>query len=321
MSRPAAEKIRIQRQDHIRFFRTINRVDVVSKRQLPSFAPAVADRRFPLVPFGLRIQGQQRLDLRRQRRRSDNTGQNAETGAISELHPRGDGLRAVLEFRPSVNFAKPGGRLRAIRIVKIQNGSLRECIRCAQARRVIQIAFDLGRPSFMAFYEQSDSVRPEWHHRSVKLRLAKNQAVRLLHVRHKVLLGSAAAPGEPGQRERGRHELQEIPAVHALVPFGGRQARKFAVQQLFKFRILGELLERAPILLAGIRLHLGAHCVQIQRRFLRQYALCVITAIVRVFVLFWLAHVLHYRWHVEQLTNSSVVRILYSALSFRPNSA
>jgi hypothetical protein len=47
--------------------------------------------------------------------------------------------------------------------------------------------------------------------------------------------------------------------------------------------------------------------------FLRQAALRVSTAIVRVFVLFWLAHVLHYRWHVEQLTSSSVVRILYSA--------
>jgi hypothetical protein len=61
------------------------------------------------------------------------------------------------------------------------------------------------------------------------------------------------------------------------------------VQQLFKFRILGELLERAPVLLAGFLLQLGAHHVQFHRPFVR------LVAIVRVFVMFWLAHVLSYR--------------------------
>ena len=67
------------------------------------------------------------------------------------------------------------------------------------------------------------------------------------------------------------------------------------MQQLLKFRILGELLERAPVLLAGIRLQLGAHRVQFHRPFVRLPALSVIVAVVHVFVLFWLAHVLSYR--------------------------
>src|SRR5712664_1609671 len=176
VSRTAAEKIGVQREDYIRFFRTINRVDVISKRQLRAFACAVADRWFPLMPFGLWIECKDRLDLRRQRRRSDNGGQNAESRAIREPHCGGDGLRAILKLRPGVNLTEFCRRLRAIRIVQIQNGSLRESIRRAQARRVVRIAFDLGRAAFVAFHEKPDGVRPERHHRGIKLRLAKNQA-------------------------------------------------------------------------------------------------------------------------------------------------
>src|SRR5712664_1040621 len=40
VSRPAAEEIGVQREEHVRFFRAINSVDVISKRQLPTFARA-----------------------------------------------------------------------------------------------------------------------------------------------------------------------------------------------------------------------------------------------------------------------------------------
>ena len=54
--RTAGEKIRIERQNDVRFSRTVNGVDVSPERQLRAFARAVAYGWLPMVPFGQRVE-------------------------------------------------------------------------------------------------------------------------------------------------------------------------------------------------------------------------------------------------------------------------
>ncbi len=129
---------------------------------------------------------------------------------------------------------------------------------------MIGIAGNVGRPAFVAFHQQPVGVRPEGHHRRKKQRLAQDHAVRLLHVRHDIRLHVRFAPGKPRERQRRRHQLQEIAPVDGFIPFRSLP-RKFAMQQLLEVRIFRQLFQGAPILLAALGLQLGPHGRQIQR--------------------------------------------------------
>src|SRR5438067_10093028 len=82
VSRATAQEIRVEREDDVGLLRTIDRINVAAKGKLRAFARAVADGWLPLMPFSLRKKRQQRLNLRSERRRSDNSGQNAETSPV-----------------------------------------------------------------------------------------------------------------------------------------------------------------------------------------------------------------------------------------------
>ncbi len=149
------------------------------------------------MPFRLRIQLQQVLNLLGNGGRCNRAGKNTQACAAYSLHFDGHDLRGIEERGPGANLTSEGHRLRAIRIVQIQDGSLRYGIGGAQTGRVIGIAFDFCRPSFMAFDEHSDGVGAEGHRRSEKHRLAQNHPVRLLHIRNEVGLFVGLTAGEP----------------------------------------------------------------------------------------------------------------------------
>ncbi len=58
---------------------------------------------------------------------------------------------------------------------------------------MIWIALNICGPPLVAFDQHADRIRPEGHRGGVKLRLAKNQSIRLLHVRNNVLFRGFAA--------------------------------------------------------------------------------------------------------------------------------
>src|SRR5260370_31830511 len=93
----AAQEIGMERKDDVSLGRAVNGVEVPAKGQLRALARAVADGRLPLVPLGLRKKRQERLNLRCNRGRCDNAGQDAETRTFRAFHIRRDGLRAVQE--------------------------------------------------------------------------------------------------------------------------------------------------------------------------------------------------------------------------------
>src|SRR5437016_8280985 len=82
VSRTAAQKVGIERKDDVSPLRAINRVEVAAEGELRALARAVTYGGLPLVPCGLRKKRQERLNLCRERRRSDNAAQDAESRAV-----------------------------------------------------------------------------------------------------------------------------------------------------------------------------------------------------------------------------------------------
>ena len=102
---------------------------------------------------------------------------------------------------------------------------------------MVGVPFNFGRAPLMTLDEQTHGIGSKRHGRRIKPGLSLNQAIRLLDVGNDILFRRATASGQTSQRQRGSHELQEIAAVHRIVPFRGRLAGKFAVEQVFKARI------------------------------------------------------------------------------------
>ena len=161
---------------------------------------------------------------------------------------------------------------------------------------MVRIPFNLGWPPLVTLHEQANGVGAERHGRGIKLRVAGNHAIRLLDVGNDVLLRRAAAAGEARERQRCRHQPQEIAPVYGIIPFRGRLARKLAVKQFLKGRIAGEFFERAPILFAGFRLQPGADGRQIQTPMRRRRVVQVFVWRRPIsFVLCLIAHTFHQR--------------------------
>src|SRR3989442_2021859 len=259
VSRAAAQEIRIERKNDFRHFGAINRIHVAAESELRALEYPVTKGGFPLVPFCLRIKRQNRLNLRRESRRSDDSGENAECFARGGPERYRQRLRRVQKLRPGLDLPSFGDGLRAVGIVKVQDGSLRERVRRAQTRGMVGIALDLRRPPFMAFHQQTNRVSPKWHGGSIKPRLAQDNAVRLLDLGDDVLFRRPPATTKTLKSQRRSHQLQEIAPVYRFVPLRRRLTREFFVEQFLKVRIVRKLFKAAPILLPGFRLQLGAH--------------------------------------------------------------
>ena len=157
MSGAAAEEIGVERDDDGRA------LDVVVHRHIaagghsqPGSGVHVAGR-IPLMPDGSGEAREDVFHLRGERGRRDRFGENAQPCALRSLLRRGHGAHRADERRPRENLSHVRERLHAIGIVEIEQRGLREHVGRTEARRVRWVAFDLGRPPFVAFDERDRS--------------------------------------------------------------------------------------------------------------------------------------------------------------------
>ena len=113
------------------------------------------------------------------------------------------------------------------------------------------VAFDFGRPPFVALDEQSRRGAAERHRRREEQRPSRNQLLGLAHVRDDPLERLPRARRHAGERERRAHQSQKRAARDRI---GDRfyLGREFVVQPLLEFGVVGSLFERAP---KGFRAH------------------------------------------------------------------
>ena len=141
-------------------------------------------------------------------------------------------------------------RLRSIGVVQTKNRRLREDIRCAEAAGVERIAFDLRRPSFVAFDEQTGGDAADRHRGRVEKRSARNELFGLPDVGNDLLGRLPRTRGDASERHRCAHQPQErAPRNGIRDRFDFR--REFVVEPLLKSRIVRAFVERSPTFAAA----------------------------------------------------------------------
>jgi hypothetical protein len=159
VSEPAiarTHEVGVERQDDVGLLDKITRVDVLAEGKAATLARVVTAERLPLHPLGARESLQKVIELSAERRRGHGFCEDADASPLRGL------LRAQhLAHRGGERIERPnlpemGDRLRSIWIVQTENRRLREQIRCTEARRMVGIAFDLRRPSFVALDEETN---------------------------------------------------------------------------------------------------------------------------------------------------------------------
>ena len=134
-------------------------------------------------------------------------------------------------------------------------GRLRKDTRCAQTRRMIGIAFNLGWPSLMRLDKQSLGDPTQSHCSRVVLRLTRGQIVRWLNIWNEDFLRLNRTRSQSGERDRSAHELEKAPPADRVVPF--RCSRwEFTVEKLLESFGIRELFQTPPILPARFRAQL-----------------------------------------------------------------
>ena len=145
------------------------------------------------------------------------------------------------EAAPRTDAAQFGDGLRAVGVVEGEDRRLREDVGAAAGGRMIGIAFDLGRAALVALDQQAGGDAAERHGGGEEQRLAGHDVLRLPHVRHDQLVGLARAAGDPGQRQRRAHQLQEAATADRVVPLRGVR-RELAVEEVLELGRFGDAL-------------------------------------------------------------------------------
>ena len=240
------EKISIQREHDLGLGEVVHGLHRLPEGHLRARVDVVAVHRLPLNPLGLRVSLQKHLHLRHEGRRGGGTAEHAQPHATLRLERFDHLAQAVQRVRPGVRLAHVQVDLRAVRVIQPEHAGLGVHIGSAQRRRMLRIAFDLGRTAFVALHQQPRAVGAERHRRGVKQRLAQHQVMRLPHVGNDRLQRLPGAGAQPGQRQRGAHDLHEVAARTLVRPLRGVPG-KLPVQHLLELGSLRQLVQGAPV--------------------------------------------------------------------------
>ena len=307
--RYSPEKIRIERKNHVRVLELVLRVHVAAERHLRRRHRRIAIHRVPLHQLRLRKLRLHLLPLRRQRRRCNRLAQEVNARAVlARLHRLRERLLEVRELAPLPAIQH---LFRAVRIVQIQQRRLRHRIRLALRHRVVRVAVHLDRAERVRLHQHRNRARRERKRRRKIHRLAQDQVLGRLHVRKNRLVRLLGAPGQPGERQRSSHHLQEAAPAHRIHPLT-RLPRELPLQQLVEPRRLRQIVQVLPETLAALTLQLRPHlgqrqpCRRNRRHHLRGVVRCSLFPVPCLCRL--------HRWHVSQLVNSFGGRIWYCAV-------
>ncbi len=241
--RALAEDVGAEGEDHLRLGEVVAGVERPAEGAHGGGARLVRPGGLPAVPAGLRVRLEQLLDLAGEGRRGHRAGEDAQTAAGAERAHRLADLAD--EGAPGAGAAVVQDRLRPLGVVEGEHGGLGVGIGRAEARRMVRVPLDLGRPPLVALGEHAGRVAGVGQRGREVEGLAGDQLLGLADVGDDVLERLLGAAGEPGEGERGAGELEEAAARHAGRPLR-REAGELAVDELLELGGLGELVEAAP---------------------------------------------------------------------------
>ena len=183
---------------------------------------------------------------------------------------------------------------------------------------MVGIAVHLDRPERVRLHQHRNRARGERMRRRKIHRLAQDQVLGRLHVGEDRLVRLLGASGQPGQRQRRAHHLQEAAPADRIHPLTGLP-RELALQHLVECRASpparpgssrsacrsGRPAWRAPRPASALA---GRN----RRHQLRAVASCSVFPVLCLCLL--------HRWHVSQLVSSLGGRMWYCAVRYLPRS-
>ena len=249
-----AEKIAVQRQDHVGLVDQRHRFHAFAKRHRRRLLRQLRAQRLIDGPSHFR---KLLRDLSAQplpRRRTVLLQQQRQPVAVAA--PLQNLIQRLLKRRRIGLLPILHEIARTIRVVQVQHRRLRKHVRRPLAHRMQRIALDLRRPPVVRRRHQRRVTAARRARGGVKQRLARNRPLHPARERHQMLLRPPAArETQPRQRHRRPHELHEIAARNLPARQLRGALRKLARQPAAKLRRVAELPERAPVLAArrGLR--------------------------------------------------------------------
>lgn len=138
-------------------------------------------------------------------------------------------------------------RLRAIRIVQVEERGLNDYAGAAEAGRMIGIAFDLGGPAFVAANDDAGHVATNGTGRSEEQRHAGRHLLRLIRVGNDFAHrgGAGRTASGTGQGQRGTHHGQEAATAHRIGPLG-RIVRELVLHGFPELRAIHVVFQTLP---------------------------------------------------------------------------
>ena len=329
----AGEEVRVERDDHIRILQPILSVVVITESSLRGRVGRIAVDRVPLQPLGVGIFLLRRFPLRRQGRRGHGVAQDVEAGASACLLVGQHGAEDSEKSSKLTDFSTADHSLRAVRIVKIEQGALGQRIGGAAVNRVIRIAVHFDRPVSVALDQDRHRAGVEGHSRGKIHRTTEYQIFGFLDVRIDRFIRLLGTAGKPSQGERSAHDLEESAPRDGIDPLRSLRG-KFTLHHLPEGRRVGQLVHAAPVGLSRLAGKFGPGSVE--RKCLVILALAVDRLVCHVrfasslvkrlrilqVLLTGLGRAcLAHRWQVSQLLSSWGVRMWYCWVRYLPSDA
>src|SRR5262245_46753325 len=137
-----------------------------------------------------------------QRGRGNCLSQNAQPAAALVFQPLCFSDQHRQKPIPSLDHAAMRQRLRAIRVVEIENRCLGKRVGGTKASRMLRIAFDLGWPACVSFDQYTKAVAAAGYSRGKILWIARNLLRRVAHERNDLLRRLAHTAGDSRESQR-----------------------------------------------------------------------------------------------------------------------
>ncbi len=242
-ARIAEHEVGAEAHHHVRRTKVVDRLHRLDERTY-----LAALHRLVLMPDRTGILVEELPQLPHEHRRGDRSRQDAHPPAIVSFAGQ-PLIQRVLKISPASRFSRQHHFSRAIRIVQIQHRGLHEQIGPAETGWMIGIAFDLDGPTFPAQRQHALAVSAKRHRRGKKNGPAGNRLRRRVRIWHEFSLRPfVEASAQPHQRQRGPHDLQQVPPAQpvGLVP-SARPGRELPLHRLSKFLCPRQFFQAAPI--------------------------------------------------------------------------
>jgi hypothetical protein len=181
-------------------------------------------------------------------RRVGRLGQHAQAFA-AVLRVRVDQrLERGIELVVGLGRALVRGRAGAVGVVEIEHGSLREQIRRTEARRMIRVALDLGRPPLVRLHEQAERLAAAVEHGGVVQRHTRRHVLGSVRIRKNLLDRPTDAALDAGERRDRAAQRQKLPPLErAELDQAHRPLDDVGAMRVFLVALrLGLLFQAAP---------------------------------------------------------------------------